>query len=96
MAVERKCHSCGSWNTEDVCTNCKADLNPKKIRVNKIREVQLKKAQDEPPRLEKALAKWENSKNPFLKMTYWIGYSVWMVYMGILSLIAFMIAWGPG
>lgn len=96
MGVERKCNQCGTWNNADVCASCGAELNPKRIRVQKIREVQKQKALEEPSRLEKILARWKNTRNPFLKMAYWIGYSVWMIYMAILSLIAFAIAWGPG
>ncbi len=96
MGVERKCPECGTWNNVDICTNCGADLNPKRNRVKKIREVQKKKEEEDPSKLEKILAQWKNTKNPFLKIAYWVGYSVWMVYMAILSAIAFMVAWGPG
>ena len=96
MSIERKCGSCGNWSDADVCTRCGVDLNPKRLRVKKIREVEEKKKAETPEKLEAFLIKWKEAKNPFFKMTYWIGYSVWMVYMGILSLIAFMVAWGPG
>lgn len=96
MGVERKCTQCGSWNNVDVCESCGADLNPKRNRVQKIREIQQKKSQEELPKLEQFLLKWKNTKNPFLKATYWIGYSVWTIYMAILSVIAFLAAWGPG
>lgn len=96
MSIQRKCGSCGSWSNADVCTNCGADLNPKRLRVKKIREVEEKKKSETPEKLEAFLIRWKEAKNPFFKLTYWVGYSFWMVYMGILSLIAFMVAWGPG
>ncbi len=96
MGVERKCSKCGAWNKLDVCSGCGNELNPKRIRIQKIREAQEKKSQEEPSRLEKVLENWKRTNNPFLKLAYWIGYSVWVVYMAILSFIAFIIAWGPG
>tara|TARA_B100000767_G_C19708365_1_gene511611 strand:- start:501 stop:791 length:291 start_codon:yes stop_codon:yes gene_type:complete len=96
MSVERKCNNCGNWSDFDICSNCGFDLNPKRIRVKKIREQKEKKKAEAPEKLEAFLAKWKGAKNPFLKITYWIGYSVWTIYMGILSIIAFIIAWGPG
>jgi len=96
MGTERKCSSCGEWNMQDVCSVCGQDLNPKRERIRKIREVQKKKEEEEPSRLETFLLIWKETKNPILKIFYWMGYSVWVVYMAILSMIAFCIAWGPG
>lgn len=96
MATERKCTTCGTWNSTDTCSSCGAELNPKRLRVQKIRAVEAEKALRPPSKLELFLQHWKASQNPFFKMTYWIGYSVWVVYMAILSFIAFMAAWGPG
>lgn len=96
MGVERKCNNCGAWNTVDTCSSCGTDLNPKRVRIKKIRAVQEEKEAQGLPKLEQFLLNWKNTKNPLFKMTYWIGYSVWVVYMAVLSFIAFMAAWGPG
>ena len=96
MGVERKCGQCGTWNAEDICISCGTDLNPKRVRIQKIREVQKKKEEEGPQKLEIFLSKWKNTKNPLFKLAYWGGYSVWMVYMAVLSFIALMAAWGPG
>ncbi len=96
MLVERKCLGCGTWVSTDVCPKCGLNTNPKKIRVDKIREIKSKKEAQNSSRLELILKKWKNTKNPFFKMSYWIGYSIWLIYMAILSFFAFIIAWGPG
>ena len=96
MGTERKCSSCGEWNSEDICSYCGQDLNPKRVRIKKIREVKNKKEAEEPPKLELFLSRWKKTKNPVLKGFYWLGYSVWFLYMAILSAIAFLVAWGPG
>ena len=96
MLVERKCSGCGVWISADVCPKCGLDSNPKRVRVQKIREVKTQKESEEPEKIELLLQKWKNTKNPILKTTYWIGYSVWLVYFSILSFIAFLVAWLPG
>tara|TARA_B100001769_G_C21580525_1_gene328332 strand:- start:118 stop:408 length:291 start_codon:yes stop_codon:yes gene_type:complete len=96
MLVERKCLGCGEWISNDICEKCGLDSNPKRVRIQKIRAVQTKKEEQQPPRLELFLQKWKNTKNPFFKSTYWIGYSVWFIYMAILSFFALIVAWGPG
>lgn len=96
MSFERKCPSCGSWNTSSVCITCKTELDPKKIRIEKIKEVRKKKQLEPTPKLDAFFIKWKATKNPFSKGLYWIAYSFWTVYMAILSFILLFVAWGPG
>lgn len=96
MGTERKCSSCGEWNSKDICAFCGQDLNPKRVRIKKIREVKNKKEAEVPPKLEVFLLRWKETRNPVLKVLYWLGYSIWFLYMAILSAIAFLVAWGPG
>lgn len=96
MATERKCGNCGEWNTVSVCTSCGSELDPKKIRVQKIRAVQEEKKLEPKLKMDIFFAKWKATRNPFLKLGYWIGYSIWTIYMGIISFILLFIAWGPG
>ena len=96
MLVERKCSGCGVWISTDVCPKCGFDSNPKRVRVQKIRDVKTQKESAEPEKIDLVLKKWKNTKNPILKLAYWFGYSIWFAYFSILSFIAFLVAWLPG
>lgn len=96
MSSERKCPSCGSWNIDSTCSSCGKELDPKKLRIEKIKEVRKKKELEPTPKLDAFFIQWKATKNPIYKGLYWIAYSIWSIYMGILSFILLFIAWGPG
>tara|TARA_B110000211_G_C13739375_1_gene403857 strand:+ start:199 stop:489 length:291 start_codon:yes stop_codon:yes gene_type:complete len=96
MSTERKCDSCGAWNTKTTCETCGNELDPQKIRIKQVSNIQEEKALEPTPKIEKFLENWKQTKNPLYKLFYWMAYSIWFVYMGIISFILFMVAWGPG
>lgn len=96
MGSEKKCFNCGQWTSNDICEFCGQDLNHKRNHVKKLKATRDKKKLEPSPKLEAFLLKWKNTKNPFLRVGYWIGYSIWTIYMGVITLLAFLAIWGPG
>lgn len=96
MSSERKCFNCQAWSVTDICSNCGTDLNPRRNHVKKLKENREKKKLEPSPKLEAFLLRWKNTSNPILKLFYFVGYSIWMIYMGIISFLAFLAIWGPG
>lgn len=96
MNTERKCSNCGTWTFKTPCDSCGQELDPVKLQQAKKEVQEAEKALEPTPKLDAFFLKWKSTKNPIFKIFYWIAYSVWLVYLGIMSFILFMVAWGPG
>ena len=95
--IQRKCTHCGEWNTN--LQYCQACNNPIDLKIIEKIETAEKKAIEAAKPKDK-LEIWDEKlkKHPFipLRILYYLFYSVWMVFMGIGSVIAYFIAWTAG
>lgn len=85
------CPNCKKWssNTEE-CEHCGEVLNTeKREEIKKKKEGKIEKP--EPPgKLQKFLEYTRTSKNPFLKLLYFITISIWTIYVGLVVLIMYI------
>ncbi|MFK8038893.1 MAG: hypothetical protein AB8B74_11420 [Crocinitomicaceae bacterium] len=95
--IQRKCNQCGTWNLDvDFCANCNAAISIKAIE--KIEATEKKAIADAKPK-DKFDVIFEKLKHhPFflVRWVYYILNSIFMLFMGIGSLIAYFIAWTAG
>jgi hypothetical protein len=85
------CPNCQKWssNTEE-CEFCGEILNTEKRE-----EIKLKKegkiTKPEPPgKLQQFFEHTRTSKNPFLRLLYFISISIWFIYVGLVVLIMYI------
>lgn len=95
--MERKCRKCGAWNGEEEhCLICGTVLDPQKIRQQEIRTEEDRRAEAPKSKIEQLLNRMKDSSNPFVKLSYVLLKTFWLVYLGIVSFILWFIALGPG
>jgi methionyl-tRNA synthetase len=96
--VERKCPSCGTWNKKEVdyCTNCGHLISPEIIQEKEAEEQKRKILLRKPGVLDRWFESFAQSKNPLVKLVYYILYSVWIVFSAIVGFVLYMVAAGPG
>lgn len=95
--MERKCPQCGTWNNDEThCKKCGTLIDPKEIaekeEEQKKKEFMLRK----PGKLDALFDKFAQSKNPFVKIVYYILYSIWVVFAAIVGFVLYLTAAGPG
>ncbi len=95
--MERKCKSCGTWNTDnDFCSQCNKAISPVELEKIEVQKRQSFSDKLEKSMLDKSFAKFKNSSNPFVRELYKILYGFWVIYMAIISFFLWFIALGPG
>lgn len=96
--MERKCKACGTWNKKNVdhCISCGILISPEKIEQER-RDAYEKEQQLRPPnKVDLWLERISNSKNPFVKVFYYIFYSIWFILMGLITIVIYLVAGTPG
>lgn len=97
MAIERKCLNCGTWNkANDFCTNCGSSISPQQITKERIEAREKEKREEKPSGVNVFLKKLKKSKNPFIKVTYYVLASLWAVYMFLLASVLYLSAVSNG
>jgi hypothetical protein len=94
---QAKCTTCNEWsqNTE-ICDKCGAAISREKQELE-YREKNNIVAKPEPPgALQRFFEYGQKSKNPFVKLLYYIVLSVWGVYVGIIVIILYIAAAAAG
>lgn len=91
------CHNCKQWSTTpQECEHCGHIL----CRVLQEEIVEQEIARNTPPeppsKLKKAMDYLKNSKNPFLKVLYYILMSIWLIYVGFMLIIMYFISFATG
>lgn len=95
--MERKCTSCGTWNSdEDFCTNCGSPISLKELKKLERQRQEKRLEEGKKTKVDLMLARMKSSPNLFVRLTYRVLYSVWVVYMAIATAILWFIALGPG
>ncbi|MGY3794815.1 hypothetical protein [Aquimarina sp. 433] len=96
--VYRKCPNCGTLNlNKDYCKACGTLINTQ-VRRQQERAERLEQEQraDQNKKPHKITLFFENAKehsNPFIKYTFRVLYSIWVVVLAIGSFIAFIIGY---
>lgn len=95
--IERKCTHCGTWNGNvDVCENCNNPVSIKEIeRIEQIEKAAIA-AQQPKERIEIWIEKYKNHPFFLVRWIFLVLNAIFMVFMGIGSLIAYFIAWSAG
>lgn len=91
------CFQCKQWSSNpDVCEHC-SNFISQVVKDEIKREEELKLNPPKPPsRLRKFIEYLRTSKNPFLKILYYIFMGIWMFYAGIVMTIMYIAAAASG
>lgn len=93
MSTERKCPSCGTWNLDqDYCTECKTVLSPEIIEEKREEDREHRRLTTPPSSMDIFLDKWKNNRFWVLRILYKIVYTVFVIFVGIASLFAYLAA----
>jgi len=95
--IERKCSNCGQWNgAEDYCKKCNSPISIKVIEA--IETVEKKRIEAKKPedKFDIWLNKVRHHRFFLIRFIFYIFYSVWIVFMGIGSFVAWLTAWSVG
>ncbi len=93
MPTERKCPSCGNWNTDqDYCSTCNTILSPEIIEEKREEKREHRRLTTPPSSADIFLAKWKNHRFWVLRILYKIVYTVFVIFVGIASLFAYLAA----
>ncbi|MDX1350054.1 MAG: PspC domain-containing protein [Putridiphycobacter sp.] len=95
--IQRRCTNCGTWNGDvDHCENCNNPISIKEIeRIEHIKKEEIA-AQQPKEKLEIFIDKYKQHPFFMVRLIFFILNSIFMVFMGIGSLIAYFIAWTAG
>lgn len=96
-SIQRRCSNCGTWNGNvDYCTNCNHPISIVAIeKIERIEKAEI--AANKPPdKLDIALEKYKNHPFFLVRWIYFVVHSIFLLFMGIGSLIAYFIAWTAG
>jgi hypothetical protein len=96
--IKRKCPSCSTWNTkgEHRCKTCGVALQAELIIEEEYHAREKKRLERPRTKLDELVESLKGSRNPLVRILYFIVYSIWLVYIGILGFILWLIAWTPG
>ena len=95
--IERKCSNCGQWNAaEDYCKYCKSPISIKVLEQLEIKEKKRLEAKRPDDKIDILIKKFRH--HPFIpfRIVFYVLYSVWLIFMGIGSFVAWLIAWTAG
>lgn len=83
------CKSCGNWSTDpQQCEHCKNLLNEVELREKEFDRKHGISKPKPPGKLQKFFDKSRNSRNPFIRLLYYVVMGVWGIYV---SLVVFML-----
>lgn len=96
--IERKCSSCGKWNNGAIenCIFCDAPISPKKIIETREKERKASEANEPLGKIDIYLKGLKEHPNFFIRILFNIVYSVWVVFMLIISAVVYFVALTPG
>lgn len=86
-----KCPNCQKWSSNiEQCEHCGTTINREKRALEKP-GIERKISAPEPPgKLQQFFEYAQKSKNPFVKLLYFIIMSIWGVYVGLVVLILYI------
>jgi hypothetical protein len=91
------CYQCKQWSSDTkVCEHCDYIIS-QEVKDEIKRKEELKLNPPKPPsKLAKAMEYLRKSKNPFLKLFYYILMGIWMLYAGIVVIIMYIASAAAG
>lgn len=95
--AQRKCSKCGHWNTDlDYCEKCNNLLNLQlQVEIEQQQKEERRSIQP-PDRLDRLFDAFKHSRFLPIRILYHILYSIWLVFIAVLSFFMYILAWGPG
>ncbi len=86
-----KCPNCHKWSSNtETCKHCGATINREKRALEKSGDDRKISAPKPPGKLQQFFEYAQQSKNPFVKLLYFIIMSIWGVYVGLVVLILYI------
>ncbi len=86
-----KCPNCHEWSSKsDSCEYCGATINREQRALEKSGDDSKITAPKPPGKLQRFFDYAQKSKNPFVKLLYYIIISIWGVYVGLVVLILYI------
>lgn len=96
-SIQRRCKNCNTWNDEiDFCTNCGSIISIKESEKIEAKEKAIIEANKPKDKIDLFVEKYKNHKFLPIRFIFYIFYSVWLVFMGIGSFLAWAVAWAAG
>ncbi|MFK8044506.1 MAG: hypothetical protein AB8B72_03355 [Crocinitomicaceae bacterium] len=95
--IQRKCGNCNTWNGNvDYCLNCNHPISIKiQEKIEKAKKAEIA-AQQPKDKLDIIAERYKNHRFILVRVLYHVFNSIFMVFMGIGSAIAYFIAWTAG
>jgi len=91
------CFQCKQWSSDTkVCEHCGYIISQEVKDEIKQKEYDQLNPPKPPSKLQKAFNFLKASKNPFLKLIYYILMAVWMLYVGIVMIIMYIASMAVG
>lgn len=100
MQKETKCPDCGHWNqgSQERCSSCNSLLDRNLYRKEKLEaegKLPVRKVK-KPDWLDRYLERTAQSNNPMVMFARGVITVAWIMYMGMISFILWLIAWLAG
>jgi len=98
QTIERKCPECGKWTDGSLthCNYCNGLIDPSKIIERDAAAYENEWLSNQKSKLDLFAKRIKEHKNPLVKGAFYTVYGLWLVYMGILTAILYIIAFLPG
>ena len=81
---------------EERCKSCGMLISPEKVLLQ-AEEHRISLALSKPPTfLDKLFSRWRHSKNPIVRVSFYVSYAILLTYATILAFFLWMIAATPG
>ncbi|MFT7155026.1 MAG: hypothetical protein ACI8Q1_000025 [Parvicella sp.] len=94
---QRKCDNCNVWNTDSIrCEACNHPLIAEELHREFVEHLDKEFDNKEKSKFEIFVNKMKESSNVLVKGTYYFFFSLWTIYMFIVSVFVFIIATTPG
>lgn len=91
------CFHCSKWSTNpEVCEHCHQIISRSLKREIEQKKIDKLTPPQPPSKIKKALEYLKQSKNPLLKILYYILVSISLIYVGIMMLIMYIISMVTG
>ena len=95
--IQRRCTKCGLWNGNvDYCEACSHPISIKVVEKIEQKQKEELAAIQPKDKLDIMAEKYKNHPFFLVRWIYFILNSIFMIFMGIGSLIAYFIAWTAG
>ncbi len=92
-----KCPHCHQWSSDpDVCDKCGAPISREKREEVKRGGKKKVSAPEPPGKLQQFFIYAQQSKNPFVKIAYYLIMSIWGVYVGMVVILMYIAAAASG